>query len=212
MSIAPLTSDQRDSLQEITNIAMGQAGASLATLLDTFVNLSVPRINLLALTDVSAGIRNLVGSDAEVTAVRQSFQGYLLGEAIVIYQQAGCKELADMLGHTDELNQAGETELLLDVANILVGACVGGITEQLKRISKESNSGELRFSAPSVMAVNVRPETLINPEKLSWTHALLVEVNFTLEHRNFVSHLVMLMPEKTIEKIRGVLDEFIASF
>ncbi len=212
MSIAPLSPDQRDSLQEITNIAMGQAGASLATLLNTFVNLSVPRINLLALPDVSGSIRNLVGSDVEVTAVRQSFQGYLMGEAIVIYQQAGCKELASMLGHTDELNQAAETELLLDVANILVGACLGGITEQLKGISKENNSGELRFSAPSVMAVNVPPETLINPEKLSWTHALLVEVNFTLENRNFVSHLVMLMPEKTIEKIRGVLDEFIASF
>lgn len=212
MSIAPLSPDQGDSLQEITNIAMGQAGASLATLLNTFVNLSVPRINLLALPDVSGSIRNLVGSDVEVTAVRQSFQGYLMGEAIVIYQQAGCKELASMLGHTDELNQAAETELLLDVANILVGACLGGITEQLKGISKENNSGELRFSAPSVMAMNVPPETLINPEKLSWTHALLVEVNFTLENRNFVSHLVMLMPEKTIEKIRGVLDEFIASF
>ncbi len=212
MSIAPLSPDQRDSLQEITNIAMGQAGASLATLLYTFVNLSVPRINLLALPDVSGSIRNLVGSDVEVTAVRQSFQGYLMGEAIVIYQQAGCKELASMLGHTDELNQAAETELLLDVANILVGACLVGITEQLKGISKENNSGELRFSAPSVMAMNVPPETLINPEKLSWTHALLVEVNFTLENRNFVSHLVMLMPEKTIEKIRGVLDEFIASF
>lgn len=212
MSIAPLSSDQSDSLQEITNIAMGQAGASLATLLDTFVNLSVPRINVLALTEVARGIRDLIGIDTEVTAVRQSFQGYLLGEAIVIYQQEGCKELADMMGHTDELDQAAETELLLDVANILVGACLGGITEQLQTISKENHSEELRFSAPSVMAVNVLPETLINPEKLSWTHALLVEVNFTLENRNFVSHLIMLMPEKTIEKIRGVLDEFIASF
>ena len=162
MSIAPLNSDQRDALQEITNIAMGQAGASLATLLDAFVNLSVPRINMLALTEVAHSIRNLVGTDAEVTAARQSFQGYLLGEAIVIYQQAGCKELAGMMGHADELDQAAETELLLDVANILVGACLGGITEQLKGISTENSSGELRFSAPSLMAVNVPPETLIN--------------------------------------------------
>lgn len=212
MSVMPLTEDQRDAMQEITNIAMGQAGSLLATLLCTFVNLSVPRIKVLALSEVAGAIGSMVGRDNEITAVRQSFHGYLRGEAIVIYGQDGCKELGDLMGYDEVLDRSDEIELLLDVSNILVGACLGGIIDQIKGITEAQGAGELSFSAPSLMAEGVPAEVLINPDKLTWTHALLVEVNFTLEGRDFISHLCMLMPEHSIEKMRNILDEFIASF
>jgi chemotaxis protein CheC len=212
MSVAPLTEDQRDAMQEITNIAMGQAGSLLATLLGTFVNLSVPRINVLALAEVGGAISSMVGHDIKVTAVRQSFQGYLQGETIVIFGQDGCKELGDLMGYDEVLNRTDEVELLLDVSNIIVGACLGGIVDQIKNLTEAQGAGALTFSAPSLMAEGVSADALINPEKLSWTHALLLEVNFTLEGRNFISHLCTLMPERSIEKMRTILDEFIASF
>ena len=39
-----LSEDQRDCLQEVVNVAMGQAGDSLARFLEVFIQLSVPRI------------------------------------------------------------------------------------------------------------------------------------------------------------------------
>lgn len=212
MNVKPLNDDQRDALQEITNIAMGQAGSSLALLLDTFVHLSVPRINVVEVGELPDAICGLVGKDMSISAVRQSFQGYLRGEAIVIYGADGCKELADLMGYDDTLDREAEVELLLDVANVLVGACLGGITEQLKVVSQASGSGELSFSAPSLMAEHVAPDTLLSPEKLNWTYALLMEVNFRLDKRDFISHLIMMLPEQAIGKMRGILDEFIASF
>lgn len=213
MSVKSLTEDQRDAMQEITNIAMGQAGSLLATLLGTFVTLSVPRINVLAISEVANAVGSMVGNNMEITAVRQSFQGYLKGEAIVIYGSDGCKELGDLMGYDDVLDRADEVELLLDVSNILVGACLGGIVDQIKDIKVAQHSGkELGFSAPSLMAESVPADTLINPDKLTWTHALLLEVNFTLEGRKFISHLCMLMPEQSIDKMQAILDEFIASF
>lgn len=212
MSVAPLTEGQRDAVQEITNVAMGQAGSMLATLLGTFVNLSVPRINVLAVSEVADAIGSMVGRDIEITAVRQSFHGYLRGEAIVIFGQSGCKELDDLMGYDEVLDRTDEVELLLDVSNILVGACLGGIIDQINGITEAQGAGELSFSAPSLMAEGVPAEVLIDPGKLAWTHALLLEVNFTLEGRDFISHLCMLMPEYYIEKMRNILDEFIASF
>jgi chemotaxis protein CheC len=206
-----LTEDQRDAMQEIANIAMGQAGSLLAELLGNFVNLSVPRIKVLALAQVGPAIRDMVGGDVEVTAVRQSFQGYLKGEALVIYGHNGCKELGDLLGYDGTVEHAEETELLLDVSNILVGACLGGIVDQIKNAIEVEGNTELGFSAPSLMAERVPADALIDPDKLSWTHALLLEVNFTLEGRNFISHLCMLMPEHSIEKMRSILDQFIES-
>ena len=37
MTMAMLSEDQRDALQELTNIGMGQAGASVAAVLGEFV-------------------------------------------------------------------------------------------------------------------------------------------------------------------------------
>ena len=149
MSVAPLTEDQRDAMQEITNIAMGQAGSLLATLLGTFMKLSVPRINVLALSEVASAIGSMVGRNIEITAVRQSFHGGLRGEAIVIYGQDGCKELGDLMGYDEALDRENEIELLLDVSNILVGACLGGIIDQIKGITKAHDAGELSFWPPA---------------------------------------------------------------
>ena len=212
MSLAPLTNDQRDALQELTNIAMGQAGSSLATLLDEFVDLSVPRIRVVEVVDLPPVLAELVGKTNLVSAVRQSFQGYLRGEAIIIFGEPGCQALADLMGFEGELGESGENELLLDVANVLSGACLGGMMEQIRAFTETNGPAELSFSMPSVMARQVMAEQLIDPQKVQWSHALLLEVNFTIKNRNFIAHLTMLMPEEGIEKIRGIIDEFIAAF
>lgn len=212
MNLAALTNDQHDALQELTNIAMGQAGASLATLLDEFVNLSVPRIRIVAVIDLPPVLAELVGKNNLVSAARQSFQGYLRGEAIIIFGEPGCQALADLMGFEGELGEHGETELLLDVANVLSGACLGGMMEQIRKFTETTGSTELGFSMPSIMARQVMAAQLIDPGKVRWSHALLLEVNFTIQNRNFIAHLTMLMPEDGIEKIRGIIDEFIAAF
>ena len=212
MSLAALSDDQRDALQELTNIAMGQAGSSLATLLDEFVDLSVPRIRVVDVVDLPPALSELVGNKNLVSAVRQSFQGYLRGEAIIIFGEPGCQALADLMGFEGELGESGENELLLDVANVLSGACLGGMMEQIRNFTETTGSTELGFSMPSVMARQVMAEQLIDPQKVQWSHALLLEVNFTIKNRNFIAHLTMLMPEEGIEKIRSITDEFLAAF
>ncbi len=203
MSLTPLTEDQRDALQEVLNIAMGQAGDSLARILDAFVELSVPRIRVVDVSHVADTVREMVGDRHEVTAVRQSFFDDLRGEALVIFGANGCKDLADLMGYAEELDQQSERELLLDVANVLVGAILNGITETL--------GTELSYSAPSIMAEKAQVETLINLDQLSWSHALLLEVNYSLENRDFKSHLLLLMAEEAIDALRGAIDQFMES-
>lgn len=212
MNLAPLTTDQHDALQELTNIAMGQAGASLATLLDEFVDLSVPRIRIVQVINLPPVLAELVGKNNLVSAARQSFQGYLRGEAIIIFGEPGCQALADLMGFEGDLGEHEETELLLDVANVLSGACLGGMMEQIRKFTETTGSTELGFSMPSIMARQVMAAQLIDPGKVQWSHALLLEVNFTIKNRDFIAHLTMLMPEDGIGKIRGIIDEFIAAF
>lgn len=87
--MALLTQDQSDTLQEIVNIGMRQAGDSLARILDVFVELSVPRIRLVTVSDVIDSISDMINSNAEVSVAHQAFSGHgkLRGEAIVIFGQ-----------------------------------------------------------------------------------------------------------------------------
>ena len=201
---ALLSQDQTDALQEVTNIAMGQAGSSLANILGVFVNLSVPRIRVLDVVAIGAAISDMVGPDKEITAARQSFHGTMRGEALVIYDQEGCMDLADLMGYEEQLEASAERELILDVSNVLVGACLGGIADLLE--------ATLTYSAPSIMAERIPVDRLIDPKKMTWNYALLVEVNFTLEERNFTSHMTFLMPEESIQSMGEALDKFMENF
>jgi chemotaxis protein CheC len=200
MTMQPYTEDQNDALQEVVNIAMGQAGDSLARILGHFVELSVPRIRLVSVKDVIKTVTDMVDHDAEVSAVRQAFSNSLRGEAIVVFAQRGADDLADLMGYDTDLDQSAEQELLLEVGNLLVGAIINGISETLET--------DLSFSAPSLMAERTPLDQVLVPEQLSWSHALLMEVNFTVEGRDFHCHLLMFMAEEAIDTLRGILDKF----
>ena len=196
-----LTPDQTDALQEIVNVAMGQAGDSLARVLDSFVRLSVPRIRLVDVSKAGSSIAEMVGGTEIITAVRQSFYDELRGEAITIFSAEGCRDLAELMGYYHSLDDQTEREILFDISNILVGACLNGIAEQL--------GADLNFSAPSMMAAHVAPEQLLSVKELPWTYALQVEVNFSLERHKFKSHLIMMMAGDAIVALAQSLDAFI---
>ena len=49
------------------------------------------------------------------------------------------------------------------------------------------------------------------PENLSWEYALLLEVNLSVENRDFKSHLLIFMAEEALDTLRKVIDEFMES-
>lgn len=203
MSSPLISDDQRDALQEITNIGMGQAGASIAKVLGEFVELSVPTIASLCANEIPAAFVRLAG-DGEVSAVRQAFLGEMRGEAIVIFGAHSAADLADLLCYEDALDVVAETELLLDISNVLLGACLGGIAQLLKV--------DMGFSPPSLLAHGAAAADLVRAEDIAARCALLVEVRFGLEKRVCSCHLVMLMPEDEITVLGHALDRFIESF
>jgi len=197
-----LTDDQKEALQEIANIGMGQAGSTIAQVLGEFVQLSIPRILIVPPEEVPTALAWTIG-EATVSTVRQAFHSGMRGEALVIFGQHRCNDLADLMGYEHDLDHAAEIELLLDVSNILVGACLGGIAEQLQL--------SIGFSAPSLMADALPLEQLLQGKPVPWTTALLVEVNFRLEKRCFACHLVILMPEEEIRSLTVAVDRFLES-
>jgi chemotaxis protein CheC len=203
-----LSEDQRDCLQEIVNVAMGQAGDSLARFLEVFINLSVPRIRSVSAKELPRFLNEIVDNSVDnVSAVRQGFYSLedgrgVRGESIVIFSDTSFKELADLLAYEDDVNSGqSEIELLLDVTNVLTGACLNGIADQIGE--------ELAYSSPSILGYHVPPNEVVSPRELQWEYALLVEIHYRLERRAFSCTLLLLMPGDAIQVIKNALDKML---
>lgn len=202
---SPPPADFRDehceALQEVANIGMGQAGDILARTLSVFVELSIPNIRIVTPEEVSNTIADLINMRSDVTAVRQGFFNHWHGEAIIVFDQNGCSQLAELMGYPKELDASSEVELFLDVGNVLAGACLNGIGETL--------GIQFRYHAPSILASRIAPHDLLKGNQLNWQQALLMEVSFGLKDHAFKSHLIVMLAEDSIPALCSDIERFI---
>jgi len=206
MSEPVLNEDQRDALQEVANLAMGQAATRLARLLDTFIELSVPRVQVVEISKAAAALREMTGIQESVSAVRQGFRSDIKGEALVICRSGSIEQLCSLVNDPyprSAYEKVSQQEVIFDVANVLTGACVSCILEQLGRTPV--------FSAPGLLGESMSLDDVFQPGVLAWEVALLVEVNFALEDQSFRAHLVMLMAEESIRHMNDALDALLSS-
>ncbi|AIO29662.1 MULTISPECIES: chemotaxis protein CheC [Burkholderia] len=201
------TAEQRDALQEIANLAMGRAAARLALLLGRFIELSVPRVRVVKATDAGDALREMTGIYDNVTAVRQGFRSDIKGEAIVLCRTASIARLMSVVDRTFGEGVYGgmatPDEVVFDVANVLMGACVASILDELGR--------KPVFFPPGLLGANVSFDDVFQPTELAWSVALLLEVNFGLEDHAFRAHFVMLMAEDSIRLMGDALDALLSA-
>lgn len=192
-----LSEDQRDCLQEISNVAMGQAGDHLARLLESFVVLSIPHVAILTPTEIAMAVQTV--DDHNVSGVCQGFiGGGISGEAMLLFNDTSFSDLAKLMNFEEELNAAAERELLIDATNILVGALIRGIAEQLDI--------ELSFGPPAILGQHQELDKLLASGNVRWNQALVIEVNYQIEGYNIQCDLLMVITESSFNRLFGKLD------
>lgn len=193
-----LTEEHRDCLQEVTNVAMGQAGERLARLLDTFVVLSIPHIELMGPSDVSMALSS-VDSNKSVSGVCQGFiGGGIAGEAMLLFNDTSFIDLAKLMKRDGELDEQAECELLMDTTNLLFGACLKGIAEQIDM--------DFSFGPPMVLGQHLSVSELVKLDTQKWKEVLVTEINYTLEGYDVNCDLLIMVTEDSMELLFKKLD------
>lgn len=200
-----LTEDQRDCLQEITNVAMGRAGDRLARLLDVFVVLSIPHVSVLNPTDIAMALQSLnrENNNEIVHGVCQGFiGGGIAGEAMLIFNGTDFNDLARLLKYDRVPDEQAQYELLMDTANVLNGACLKGLAEQLDT--------HFSFGPPMLLGQHCNIADLLQNNNMKWKQALVVEINYSIENHQINCDLLLVVAEHSIsgliEKLNYLLD------
>lgn len=201
-TILNLSEDHRDCLQEISNIAMGQAGDRLARILDTFVILSIPHIAVMAPSDIAMALHAIDSTDS-ISGVCQGFiGGGICGEAMLLFNDTSFSDLAKLMKYDDELDEQAERELLMDTTNILFGACLKGIAEQIDM--------EFSYGPPMVLGQHVHLQEIFKQSNKLWDHALVTEINYRVEGYNVNCDLLIVMTDKSMDILLKKLDYLLA--
>jgi chemotaxis protein CheY-P-specific phosphatase CheC/ActR/RegA family two-component response regulator len=201
-STLELDSDMRDCYQEIANVAMGQAGDLLARLLDVFVQLPIPNVNLIEVSELTMALSD-VESKEKTSGICQGFIGAgISGEALLILNDSSFKDVASLMHYHHEADKNVELELLMDMANLLIGACLSGISSQL----------DMSFSQghPVVLGQHRKISELIATNTNKWKKTLAIEISYSIENYPIKCDLLLLFTEESVttlnNKIAYMLD------
>jgi chemotaxis protein CheY-P-specific phosphatase CheC len=194
--VVELNDDLRDVYQEVTNVAMGQAADRLARLLDVFVVLPIPNVNILEASELQMALQ--AASDNEsVSAVCQGFIGKgVAGEALLIFNDSSFNDIAKLMKYRGEIDDAVQLELEMDIASILIGAFLNGLAEQL----------DMSFSQghPVVLGQHCDIKDLITANAARWKKVLTLEINYTIQDHNINCDLLLLFSDDSIDRLNEI--------
>ncbi|QNH07618.1 response regulator [Pseudomonas sp. B11D7D] len=182
----------RDALREVSNVAMGRAAALLAKVLGVFVQLPVPQVNIFEVSELHMTLLDAQRGE-RFSAICQGFIGEAIaGEALLLFHDSEVDDMARLLGWQPK-NEAENSEMLLDLASILIGACLAGVAEQL----------DLRFSQghPQLLGQHASLDQLIQINRQRWRKTLAVEISYSLEGHAIHFDLLLLFTEDSIKRL-----------
>lgn len=196
-----LNEELYDCYQEIANVAMGQAADLLARLLNVFVVLPVPKVNMLMASELHMALQ-LADYEDTFSAVCQGYIGEgISGEALLIFNDSSFVDIVKLMKYEGDIDDAVQIELIMDIASILIGACLKGIADQL----------DMSFSQghPVVLGQHCQVSELVKAST-RWNQTLAIEINYKIKNYNINCDLLLLFTEDTVEtmnkKVACLLD------
>jgi chemotaxis protein CheC len=200
--VMQLTEASQDALTELINIGYGRAAASLSQLTRRRISLKVPQIAVYEISKAISVLREFM--EGEVASVHQLFSGVVSGQSMLLLnREAAVTLISLLLGYSatsGDLRQA-EREVLTEVGNILLNACLGVFGNVLRV--------QMTFSVPRFHMDNVedmlRSSTVQNQDL---QYALMVHTRFHISTSNVSGYLMMVLGVTSLSKIQEELEKW----
>ena len=194
-----LTAAQQDALTELINISYARAAGALSQLTGYRVGLQVPNVAVYPLHEVSTRLKQSMAGN--VTAVSQVFSGFVNGSALMLLDQHATTVLSALLLDTSPASgdwvgewPEEEREVITELGNILLNACLGTFGNLLKV--------HVTFSVPMLQidAVDAILQSIaISGDTL--THGLMIHTRFHLRDTNVTGFLVMILGVTSLDRL-----------
>lgn len=195
-----LSDVQHDALVELLNIGFGKAGASLSKLTGQRVLLEVPHVAVHPLDHLNAALSEVVAGD--IASVHQVFTGPVAGDALLMLDPTGASILKELLTNEPALPldlDGSAREVLTEVGNILLNACIGTFGNLL--------NVPIGFSVPDIDVARLHDIVeRLTRDGDTFRYALVITSAFRLRDCEVTGYVVIIMTVQSLTRLLVALD------
>ena len=199
-----LTLPQKDALTELINIGYGRAAGALSELTGYRITLEVPNVSMHEISEIAPLLEDVV--TGEVASVNQMFSGPISGTAMLLLDERSALMLTHLLG--DERNaprgdlDASAREIITEVGNILLNACLG-VFGNLLHVHVSFAVPRLHVESVQHVLESVNVEA---DEKLRY--GLMIHTRFRLRASNVTGYLVIILGITSLDRMLRELENW----
>ena len=197
----PFSEAHRDCLQELTNVAMGAAGESLAAYTGAFVELPVPVIRCVAPGALYEGMAHLQDAHRVSGAVQSFASDKGAAYAMVVVADEALADLAILRGIALD-DPEKERNLLTSLTSVICETCIATLAELAGR--------EYNLEPAFVVAMHEELQALYLDDLVSVETVTAIEIPYRLENHPFKCDLLLLFPENINQPLLDLLDQMLA--
>lgn len=212
------TDEEKDILQEIMNIAFGNATADLAELIDIQVILSVPDVQVLNFEALPDYLGGMIPRGQKNSVAGQNFWGEFNGSGLLFLPSGTERSLSRFLNvsHLDtptmdegysrspKDDDTIKSGLLLEISNILIGACVGKISDLLNTL--------VSYTPPEVLSMEKTDYNFLLQHFETEETAIVMKTVFQFDKQNVNGLLLIMTNRGSLGWLRNALVTFMEQY
>lgn len=179
-----LSEDEEDVLQELINVAHGNATAVIADILHAFASLSIPKIKIMQTSELVKQFQKL--ENASYFFSSQAFVGEFSGESAFFIDEVSAHNLAK---HLDVQSMDDLDDALLEINNILTSSLTSRLAQEM--------GTKISFSLPSIAKLNLNEAAKF--EKFQqYSQAIVIDTELNFKEQQIHAEIFILTEEESI--------------
>lgn len=197
MTKVEFSGDHLDMLRELMNIAVGNATASIADLLQTFGKMHIPQITISDMEGLDAHIKESIPASQRCYVTKQLFGGLFGGEFLFVISEESALNLGNYLYDVNKPSEGDIYDAVIELTNILSATIISRLTEELNT--------KVQFFVPTTEVVE--GNALISQEDLLNYHRIII-ISTYMEFRDqhIEGKIFILTKDEMIESLKGLID------
>lgn len=196
-----LTELETDALNELFNIGLHRAAASLSELTGKRVVVELPRLWVCSMAELKDRLLEVV--DGDLATVHQFFGGAIAGDAVLLLEYDKAVQLADLMTGGDvalggRLDQSAR-EVIAEIGNVVLSSCLGAFGNVLQVA--------VSFSVPRIHieSLDGMMRTVVIERDQGIPYALVAATRFSLSGLEISGFLIVVIGVKSLELVSQAL-------
>ena len=191
-----LTEDEKDVLQELMNMAYGNATAVVADMLDAFASLSIPHIEITSIDDLLDTFSKLKSTSYFFST--QAFNGEFSGESAFFINEESANNLSKHLELEDDEDLY---DAILELTNVLTSSLTTKLAQEMDT--------EVSFSLPNISKVPLEEIDDIKTFK-HYSQVIVIDTELNFKDQQINGKIFILTKDESIKWLKAKLNSILA--